>query len=265
MIQNGGFIMMSNLISKQKLQLINRKLLKYSLATAEKDYFLGLALKVLEGSVLFNKLIFKGGTAIHHCYLEQSRFSEDLDFGSLDRELKSKEVLDIFKGIAFFEVKKWYESEMTIKIERLKYEGVLDQANSLKFEIDFGQEVLLKAKEREYRNVWGIEVKVKVMDIREIMAEKLRAMSERARYRDFYDFYLILDKYRFEIEKIIELVSQKEIRKGVSKEMILRNWRITSEERKNEIDLVYYQDKIINEGNKIEKMINDFKFKNVVN
>jgi predicted nucleotidyltransferase component of viral defense system len=99
---NGGFIMTLTLLDKQTLQLLNRKTLKYSPVAAEKDYFLALALKVLEESPLYNKLIFKGGTAIHHCYLEQSRFSEDLDFTSLDKNLKSNEVTDIFKSFSFF-------------------------------------------------------------------------------------------------------------------------------------------------------------------
>ena len=34
---------------------------------------------------LAESLVFKGGTALHHCYLPQHRFSEDLDFTSLVR------------------------------------------------------------------------------------------------------------------------------------------------------------------------------------
>ena len=34
--------------------------------------------------------------AIHHCYLPQSRFSEDLDFTSLDKSLKPESVMSIF-------------------------------------------------------------------------------------------------------------------------------------------------------------------------
>lgn len=85
----------------------------------------------------------------------------------------------------------------TIKIERLKYSGVFDQANSLKVEIDFIQSVLLPAKEMEYKNVWGVDIKVRVMDIKEICSEKIRAMSDRARYRDFYDYYLIMKHFSF--------------------------------------------------------------------
>ena len=61
------------------------------------------------------------------------------------------------------------------------------------------QDVVLPAKQLPYANVWGIEVTVNVMDIREIYAEKIRAMSQRARYRDFYDFYLVTQEYQIDL------------------------------------------------------------------
>ncbi|UCC40275.1 MAG: nucleotidyl transferase AbiEii/AbiGii toxin family protein [Candidatus Aminicenantes bacterium] len=45
------------------------------MADAEKDYFLAVILKMIYNSFLADSLVFKGGTAIHHCYLEQLRFS----------------------------------------------------------------------------------------------------------------------------------------------------------------------------------------------
>ena len=258
---SGAFTMIPTLLDKQTLQLINRKYLKYSPVAAEKDYFLTLSMKVLAESTLYDKLVFKGGTAIHHCYLEQSRFSEDLDFTSLDKDLKDSQVISIFKPFSFFEVKKAYTSKATIKIERLKYSGVLDQPNSLKFEIDFIQNVVLPPKQMKYVNVWGVDVAVNVMDIREILAEKLRAMSDRARYRDFYDFYLISEKYHLNMAETIDLVKQKEIRKPISKESILRNWEIASGQKNDEIDLIYYKRQdVFNNGEIIEKLLEDFNF-----
>lgn len=239
--QNGGSTMIPNLLDKQTLQLINRRTLRYTPVAAEKDYFLTLALKILSGSPLFHALVFKGGTAIHHCYLPQSRFSEDLDFTSLDKSITGEEVAAIFAPYTFFEVKKSYTSPATIKIERLKYSGVLDTPNSLKFEIDRLQNVVLPAQQLPYTNVWGIDVIVSVMDIREIYAEKIRAMSERARYRDFYDFYLVSQDYEIDLHETVDLIQQKEMRKSISKASILRNWQIASEQRREEIDLIYYQ------------------------
>jgi predicted nucleotidyltransferase component of viral defense system len=73
-----------DLLSKAQLSLINKNNLKYPLAIAEKDYMLAVILKILYSSSLKDKLIFKGGTAIHHLYLNQLRFSEDLDFTAID-------------------------------------------------------------------------------------------------------------------------------------------------------------------------------------
>lgn len=76
------------MITRQQLQIINRKQLGYPLDVAEKDYYLALAVKLIAESPLGETLVFKGGTAIHHCYLPQYRFSEDLDFTSLDRSYR---------------------------------------------------------------------------------------------------------------------------------------------------------------------------------
>ena len=68
------------MITRQQMEIINRKTLRYPLHIAEKDYLLALVLQHLAKSPLGEKLVFKGGTAVHHCYLEQHRFSEDLGF-----------------------------------------------------------------------------------------------------------------------------------------------------------------------------------------
>jgi hypothetical protein len=116
--------------------------------------------------------VSKGGTALHHCYLPQSRFSEDLDFTSLDKSLTADAVTAIFANYPFFEVRKPpYTSNATIKIEQLRYSGVLDLPNSLKFEVDRLQDVILSPQQLPYINVWGIDVIVNIMDIREIYAE----------------------------------------------------------------------------------------------
>jgi predicted nucleotidyltransferase component of viral defense system len=252
------------LLDKQTLQLINRKTLRYSPTAAEKDYFLTIAMKAISESPLFRSLVFKGGTALHHCYLPQSRFSEDLDFTALDKTLQSESVTAVFTPYPFFEVKKLYTSKATIKIERLKYSGVLDQPNSLKLDIDTFQNVILPARQLAYKNVWGVDVTANVMDVREIYAEKLRAMSERARYRDFYDFFLIAETYRLDFDETVSLVKQKEVRHPISKKAMLRNWKMASEHRQDEIDLVYYKQDVFTNERGIEDLLHSLDFKTIV-
>ena len=118
----------------------------------------------------------------------------------------------IFEDVDYLRIKKDYESNATIKIEKLQYTGPLVQPNSLKVEIDFRQNVLLPPQKLKYQNVWGVEFAVSVMDIREICAEKIRAMSDRARYRDFYDMFLILNAHKIDLDEVTKLVEKKEIR-----------------------------------------------------
>ena len=117
----------------------------------------------------------------------------------------------------YLEIKKHYQSNATIKIERLLYTGPLGHPNSIKVEIDFLQNVLLPVNRLPYRTAWGFEFPVRVMDIREICAEKIRAMSDRARYRDFYDMFLILEIHQPDLEEIIGYIRRKEIRQSISK------------------------------------------------
>jgi predicted nucleotidyltransferase component of viral defense system len=153
--------------------------------------------------------------------LPQLRFSEDLDFSSNQLDINPEEVKAYFLNEGIFEIKKEYRSNATYKIERLLYKGPLDQSNSLKIEIDFLQNTVLPAQELRYHNEYGVDTKVNVMDIREITAEKIRAMNDRVRYRDFYDFATIMFTIKPDINEVCSLVEKKEIRKTISCHLFL--------------------------------------------
>lgn len=233
--------MMIELLDRSKLILLN-KALQYPLAVAEKDYFLAIVSKIIYESPLRDKLIFKGGTALHHTYLPQLRFSEDLDFSTNNLPLSVEEVKAIFADYDFFSVKKEYVSKATMKIERLQFTGPLGQPNSLKVEINFLQNVILSPREVKYQNAYGVDTLVRVMDIREIAAEKIRAMNDRVRYRDFYDFTMICTKMNVDLNEVAELVQQKEIRKDISPLTILSNWKLAQKDKQNEIVAIHYSE-----------------------
>jgi len=237
---------MIELLDKSALVLINKKL-KYPLAVAEKDYFLAVVSKIIYESPLCNNLIFKGGTALHHTYLPQMRFSEDLDFSSNQNPLTMDEVKSIFAPYDFLTVKKEYQSKATIKIEHLLFTGPLGHANSLKVEIDFLQDVVLPPVEVDYHNVYGVKTKVRVMDIREIAAEKIRAMNDRVRYRDFYDFTMICKKLEINLDEVVALVRQKEVRKAISPQTIFGNWELAKKDKVNELTAIYYSEELSDE------------------
>ena len=237
---------MIELLDKTTLLLRNKKL-KYPLAVAEKDYFLALVSKIIYDSPLKDKLVFKGGTALHHVYLPELRFSEDLDFSTDNQSITLEEIKMVLEEPDFLTVKKDYVSEATIKIERLLFTGPLNQPNSIKVEVDYLQNVILPTKDLNYQNEYGVETKVRVMDIREITAEKIRAMNDRIRYRDFYDFAMICLKLEINLEEVIELVKKKEVRKTISSKNILNNWELAKKDKVSELSAIYFTEEVADE------------------
>lgn len=232
--------------SRLQLQAINNQSLKYPLDLAEKDFFLGAALALIAQSALADVLVFKGGTAIHHCYLPQYRFSEDIDFSCrLKGGVTLQDVKRILESGDIFQVRKEFSSAATIKIERLRYEGILAQAGAIKVEIDHQQNVLLPAHTHTYHNVWGLDVSLPVMDIREIAAEKLRAASQRARYRDFYDLYLIVQAFAPELEEVVALLRHKEVRHPITMEGVRENWRRVEIESSDLVERIQYSHEVV--------------------
>ena len=248
-------------LTRQQLELINRRSLKYRLDIAQKDYFLALVLELIYDSPLKNKLIFKGGTALHHCYLSQKRFSEDIDFTSLDNEISFEEVKEVIEEDDTFVVDKVFESNYTIKIERLKYEGLLGQNGSIKVEIDRHQNVVLPGREIQYKNVWNVPVSPILMDEREILAEKLRVISQRARYRDFYDLYFLLTELKLELNFSIELLKQKETRKPILSKNIINNWQIAREEKEKDLQTVFVSEPV--EDEVIQEILENIQFEDI--
>lgn len=246
------------LITRPQLEIINRRTLKYPLQIAEKDYFLAVVLQIILESSLGEKVVFKGGTALNHCYLDQYRFSEDLDFSSSGKGVSIEDVRKTLEDFSFLSIKKDYISDATIKIERLQYTGALEHPNSIKVEIDYLQNVILPTPALKYNNVWGLDFKVNVMDIKEIAAEKIRAMSDRARYRDFYDLFWITEKYKLDLLEIINYVRQKEIREPITKTKILRNWDVVGTQRRKEMSQIYYSQEV--DEDLIKKLIDELPF-----
>jgi predicted nucleotidyltransferase component of viral defense system len=158
-----------------------------------------------------------------------------------------EEIKAVLEQPDFLTVKKDYVSPATIKIERLLFTGPLNQPNSIKVEVDYLQNVILPTKDLNYQNEYGVETKVRVMDIREITAEKIRAMNDRIRYRDFYDFAMICLKLEINLEEVIELVKKKEVRKTISSKNILNNWELAKKDKVSELSAIYFTEEVADE------------------
>lgn len=240
-----------DLLSKAQLSIINKNNYRYPLAEAEKDYFLALVLQILYASKLKDKLVFKGGTALHHLYLDQLRFSEDLDFGTFG-SVGLADLEEVFAGYGFLEIKKVSPSDFSLKIDRLKFVGPLEQPNSLKIDIDLTQDILRPVKDLAYHNIYRVPVTVKGMDLVEICAEKVRAVNERARYRDFYDLTMAFKKKGIEPGPVVSTLKKKELRKRLSASNIKKNYDIAQAAKDRRLENLLYREEI--ERSEIERV-----------
>lgn len=234
-----------DLLSRAQLSIINKNRLRYPLAIAEKDYLLAVVLQIIYSSKLKDSLVFKGGTAIHHLYLDQLRFSEDLGFQTTGK-ITEDELKEVFEPFDFLEILKSHQSDFTLKIERLKFTGPLEQPNSIKLDVDLTQELILPAEKAQYQNVYRVPVTVSVMAAKEICAEKVRAVNERARYRDFYDLVMVMKANSFSPKEILEILEKKELRKPLSEDSILGNLEIAEEARQSGAESLNYREEIGN-------------------
>jgi len=231
-------------ITREKLEYTAKKVLGYPLHDAEKDYFLALTMKIISQSSLGKQLVFKGGTAIYHCYIKQLRFSEDLDFTSLDKAILLDDFKALFNRFNFLEIKKEYASRATIKIERLKFTGILDMSNSIKVEVDKLRDVYLPSITKAYKNKWELTFKVNVMDPIEICSEKIRATNDRFRYRDFYDLYMLANTLKIDLYESVQIMPKKEIRKPISKSNIIKNLNYALREKSENSNIIVYKKEI---------------------
>ena len=163
------------------------------LPMVEKDYVLGW---VLYGLTQVPGLVFKGGTALAKVYFPQTwRLSEDLDFAIPPQQWESlpdriQNVLErtaAESGIALA-VRSRHANPGYLQL-KIQYTGPLGK-NWLKVDVTpespVGR-VLSKPLSRSYSDYPDFTVTVESLE--EIFAQKLRALVQRKKVRDYYDVW----------------------------------------------------------------------------
>ena len=179
--------------------------------TVEKDYVLGWMLFGINANLkLKDKWIFKGGTSLKKCFFETFRFSEDLDFTISDPSHFTKDFLlqEFYKiadtiyektGIEFEKDKfsfKIIEKENGRKTAqgKIHFNGPLRRKTkyaSIKLDLTNNEIVVLDTVKPEVHHPYSDEPEARITAtcyaFEEVVAEKIRALVERARPRDLYD------------------------------------------------------------------------------
>jgi len=189
-----------------------------NLQIIEKDYVLGW---LLFGLSMFDSLLFKGGTALSKIYFPHKwRLSEDLDFAfpGQDFETITNNLDKIFTDIKeksgiTFAVKNQFSNPYYLQL-KIRYDAILGR-NWAKVDVtienplDETNRMPLSQTYSDYP-----DFTVRIESLEEIFAEKLRALVERTKCRDFYDIWRLCST-DFNNNKVIDLFQQKCELKGI--------------------------------------------------
>ncbi|PIS31669.1 hypothetical protein COT42_00460 [Candidatus Saganbacteria bacterium CG08_land_8_20_14_0_20_45_16] len=183
---------------------------------AEKNYVIGWVLwGIGQDKDIGRKWIFKGGTCLKKCYLETYRFSEDLDFTVIqDGPISPDEIQPVLKRILD---RVYDESGINFSLReplvkkqdfpfyaegRIYYQGPRQTPSPASLKIDLlSSEKIAHVPVRNgiahgFSDDLPKAAKVMCYSLEEVFAEKIRAMGERGRPRDFYDIvFLFREKF----------------------------------------------------------------------
>ncbi len=212
------------------------------LSIVEKDYALSYVLAgVASIGELVPSLIFKGGTALKKYYFGDYRFSEDLDFSTINAPTGDE--LERFLTAASDNALKQLSAEgpFTLQLRRrpeierhprgqeafelyVKYPWHPSPLCKLKVEITHDEPVLAPPVSRQIIHGYGenLSAMLNCYALEEIVSEKMRSLLQthqrlmqrgwnRPRTRDYYDLWSILTTYRDELDNdlIRELLPEK--------------------------------------------------------
>ena len=202
------------MLSRNELEAI-MSLKRLSIIQVEKDYLQNLLLYTIY-SVVGRELIFKGGTCLYKVY-GLNRFSEDLDFSVakyFDFEKLLKKILYVAaQSGAYGKVKTFekYQNQLNINLE---FKGSLYTGNPksmcfIGLDISMREKPFLSPEKQilhpSYRDI--PEFDVFVMDLKEILAEKIAAVYSRKKPRDVYDIWFLLKFKKIQID--LDLLRKK--------------------------------------------------------
>lgn len=181
----------------------------------EKDYILSWILfGISKHAHLSNTFVFKGGTVLKKVYFEDYRFSEDLDFTLLDKELPKEQIFSWFK-----EVFEFIKEESNIPLDivdnnehedgginfYISYIGPLGgQGNNKSVKVDISrseQLVFEPVKNDVFIGYSDLEDhQLLCYPLEEVLVEKMRSVMQRMQARDFYDIWYLLEVHEMDVD-----------------------------------------------------------------
>jgi len=187
-------------------------------STIERDYAQNWLLKYLNPM----KMAFKGGTSIRKLFIENYRFSDDLDFTML--ETYDKETLRIAIRDSVIQVRDecgiQFEDDIGIIETKSGFRAIAkfriinrSTMAPITIKLDLtdpkNEQILLPMQQRYvfHRYSDSLDALVITYSLEEIMAEKIRSLFQRTRSRDLYDIWQLSDTV--DREKVKSIINEK--------------------------------------------------------
>jgi len=194
------------------------KELKININQIVREYWEMLILKELAESLLGEKLVFIGGTALRLVY-NSPRFSDDLDF-YLKKKISFDDFKKIIKDIAKkynLEISDLQNKKFTFLAEFKIKEDFLTLPFSLKIEIR--KKILKKGFELRLLNspISNFNVLLFVLDLKTIKKFKKLAFKNRKEPRDLFDLWFISQKLKEQFKKPKIKIDKKTIKQTLNK------------------------------------------------
>ena len=197
------------MLSKEQVQIFSKQL-KIDSFSIYREYLQLLFLKYFYDLPKSNQIYFKGGTSIKFLY-GSFRFSEDLDFSS---DLKEEEIKSLIQKAI-----KNLSREIPVSFKQEKsiadsFTGrIFQEISDFSFPLTVRLDISLREKpiyiENNYiETIFPISPYPLVVHlaVKEILAEKIRALIIRGKGRDLFDVWFLLSK-KIEIDR--DLVNLK--------------------------------------------------------
>ncbi|MBI2547823.1 nucleotidyl transferase AbiEii/AbiGii toxin family protein [Candidatus Woesearchaeota archaeon] len=180
------------LISENKIHFIAGQQRKDPIMI-EKDYFLTLFLYFIQDK---SGIYFKGGTALNKIFLEQIRLSEDLDFTiTIPMDNIKGIVEEIISNNKNIFTKLTYDKRVYGFTRYLLYYKSYFREEALLL-LDFNKRAKLSLPPEKHPipNFYELLITVNTLNKKELIAEKVCALINRNKARDYFDVYHIIKK-----------------------------------------------------------------------
>jgi len=197
----------------------------------EKDYVISWILAgIANNQLLFNNLLFKGGTVLKKFYFKDYRYSEDLDFTLLDVGITNLAINDSISAV-FEYIKE--EANITLSLSDfgehetdtinfyINYVGPLGGSGAnknVKVDISKNELLIFDLKEKEMFDKYSDyeHCRLKCYSLEEVMTEKMRSLLSRQQPRDLYDLWYLSEYEGMEMSNYISEFEAKAQHKGLT-------------------------------------------------